>query len=149
MVKPYPIFKVVIAGSRAEINGIKTGIVYGDCKIAMQLSGWKDKISHVISGCSPSGGDFFGERWATEETLRRQLIGLPPIYLIHIPAMWDELGKKAGYERNERMAKLADALIAIWDGKSKGTKHMIDCMREMKKEYFVYNFKSEQPEFHW
>lgn len=42
------------------------------------------------------------------------------------PADWDKHGKAAGYIRNKEMAEYADALIAFWDGKSKGTKHMID-----------------------
>lgn len=49
----------------------------------------------------------------------------------HIPyvimnADWEKYGKSAGYRRNVEMANSAQALIAIWDGKSKGTKHMID-----------------------
>lgn len=39
---------------------------------------------------------------------------------------WDGLGKRAGYVRNAEMAEYADALLAFWDKKSKGTKHMID-----------------------
>lgn len=42
------------------------------------------------------------------------------------PAEWYKYGKRAGYLRNEQMAKNADALVAFWDGQSKGTKHMID-----------------------
>ena len=38
----------------------------------------------------------------------------------------DVHGKKAGYLRNVDMAEYADALVAFWDGKSKGTGHMID-----------------------
>ena len=41
-------------------------------------------------------------------------------------ADWDRPGRKAGPIRNGQMADYADALIAIWDGKSKGTKNMID-----------------------
>lgn len=41
------------------------------------------------------------------------------------PAQWDDYGKPAGYIRNELMAENADVLIACWDGKSRGTKHMI------------------------
>jgi len=44
---------------------------------------------------------------------------------------WDgPLKKGAGFARNEEMAKYADALIAIWDGKSKGTKHMVQSARK-------------------
>lgn len=36
----------------------------------------------------------------------------------------------AGKERNIKMAKNADCLIAFWDGKSRGTEHMIDVARQ-------------------
>ena len=42
------------------------------------------------------------------------------------PAEWDKYGKSAGYRRNAEMATFSDSLLAFWDGKSKGTKHMID-----------------------
>ena len=46
------------------------------------------------------------------------------------PADWDKYGKAAGYKRNGEMARNADALIAFWDGKSRGTKHMIDLAKK-------------------
>lgn len=49
------------------------------------------------------------------------------------PALWDKEGRGAGYRRNERMAQVADGLLAIWDGKSKGTAHMIETMRRLNK----------------
>ena len=36
------------------------------------------------------------------------------------------------------MAKYADALIAFWDGKSKGTKHMIHLARSRNLNVFIY-----------
>lgn len=42
------------------------------------------------------------------------------------PADWKTHGRSAGFIRNKQMADYADALIAFWDGKSRGTKHMID-----------------------
>ena len=41
-------------------------------------------------------------------------------------AEWKKWGRRAGYRRNVQMAQHADALIAIWDGKSPGTRHMIE-----------------------
>jgi hypothetical protein len=38
-------------------------------------------------------------------------------------------GSYAPLKRNEEMARNADMLIAFWDGKSKGTKHMIQQAR--------------------
>lgn len=44
--------------------------------------------------------------------------------------MWRDadgnLRMSAGFKRNSEMARYADGLIAIWDGRSNGTKHMID-----------------------
>lgn len=63
-----------------------------------------------------------GEQFAIEEN-----------YLVSkFPAMWGFYGKKAGYLRNVEMAQFAidnrnkGLLVAFWDGKSKGTKWMID-----------------------
>lgn len=63
-----------------------------------------------------------GERYAKENG----------IDLAIFPAEWDKYGKRAGYLRNEQMADHADSLIAFWDGKSKGTKHMIDIAKRKK-----------------
>lgn len=58
-------------------------------------------------------------------------------------ADWDRHGRKAGPIRNGQMAEYADALIAIWDGKSKGTKNMID--QAMAKGMPVYIERTDQP----
>ena len=75
--------------------------------------GWR--ISQVVSG-SARGADRLGEEWAD----------INEIPLTLFPAKWEEHGKSAGYIRNKEMAEYAEALVAFWDRKSKGTKHMID-----------------------
>lgn len=45
------------------------------------------------------------------------------------PADWS-YGLKAGPIRNKKMARWGNALLAIWDGKSRGTKNMIDEARK-------------------
>lgn len=69
----------------------------------------------IISGHA-SGADALGERYAQE---RGSLLDT-------YPADRKVLGKAAGSIRNAKMAEVADALIAFWDGKSWGTKNMID-----------------------
>ena len=55
--------------------------------------------------------------------------------------LWREkFGKSAGFRRNEQMAEFADALIAFWDGKSHGTKHMIDTATEKGMNVSVVNY---------
>ena len=53
------------------------------------------------------------------------------------PADWSKHGKSAGPIRNREMAEYADALVAIWDGKSKGTKNMIDTAKKLGLKVFV------------
>lgn len=73
----------------------------------------------IISG-NARGVDRLGEQFALKHGCK----------LISMPANWESEGKKAGYLRNEQMAKLATACIVFWDGKSKGTKHMIDLAKK-------------------
>jgi len=72
------------------------------------------RITKVISGAC-SGVDAIGECWARQN-------GIPfEIY----PAEWELHGKSAGPIRNADMASRADALILIWDGRSKGSFNML------------------------
>lgn len=52
-------------------------------------------------------------------------------------ADWATYGKSAGYRRNVEMGEYADRAIIFWDGKSKGSKHMIDIMEKLDKPYTV------------
>ena len=102
-----PRFKVIIAGSRSFSDYTKLR-VYCDAALAFH------KEVEIVSGTA-SGADRLGEKYAEERSFK----------LKKFPADWDAYGKSAGYRRNEDMAKYADALIAFWDGESKGTAHMI------------------------
>lgn len=110
--------RTIIAGSRG-IEDYK--IIYK----AVVQSGFT--VTEVVSGCA-RGVDILGELYAFHH-------GLPTR---QFPALWDIYGKSAGYRRNLVMADNADQLIAIWDGKSRGTKHMIDIMTERCKPVYVH-----------
>lgn len=60
------------------------------------------------------------------------------IYYSVYPADWSKFGKAAGPIRNRRMAENAHALIAIWDGKSKGTLNMINTATELGLKVYVH-----------
>jgi hypothetical protein len=55
-------------------------------------------------------------------------------------ADWDKHGKAAGPIRNQQMAQEADGLIAFWDGKSRGTKDMIQKALNYGLETHVYRY---------
>jgi hypothetical protein len=105
--------KVIIAGSRDFDN-------YNElCKFCDYVLQNQKEIE-IVSGTA-RGADQLGEKYAIEREY--------PIK--QFPADWS-IGKSAGYIRNEEMAKYADALIAFWDGKSKGTEHMINLAKKYK-----------------
>ena len=92
-------------------------------------------LSRIVSG-GARGADTLGERFANEMGLE----------ITRFIPDWDGLGKRAGYVRNAEMAKFAvqddndGMLIAFWNGKSKGTKHMIDLANKYGLEVHVVNF---------
>lgn len=94
-----------------------------------------DNISQIISGTA-RGTDKAGEKFA-------EAYGIP---ILKFPANWNKYGKSAGYRRNVEMAENADCLVAVWDGKSKGTKHMIDIARDKRLEVHIFKYKEDHEE---
>lgn len=116
-------FRVIIAGGRLfdDYTYLKDSMDY-------LLQNVKDEIT-VVCG-KARGADTLGERYAEERG-----------YAVHyFPADWDRYGKPAGHIRNEEMAKNADALVAFWDGKSRGTKDMIKLARQYGLRVRVKNY---------
>ena len=48
--------------------------------------------------------------------------------------------KQAPLIRNAEMAEEADVLVAFWDGKSRGTRHMIGCAFKEGLEIHIYRY---------
>lgn len=111
--------KVIIAGSG---DG---GFNILDIYKAVNRSNFK--ITEIVSG-NARGVDSLGELYAIINNVR----------IMNFPADWNNKGKSTGIIRNKQMGDYADALIALWDGKSKGTNHMINYMKSMNKPIFVY-----------
>lgn len=104
-------FKVIIAGGR-DFGDFE--LLTTRCDLYLQDVVAKTKVE-VVCG-QAKGADALGKQYA-------QMRGYP---VKSFPADWNLHGKAAGPIRNEQMAKYANALIAFWDGESRGTKNMID-----------------------
>jgi len=100
-------YKLIIAGSRN----------FTDFRLFSQVCDklYKQKPFSIISG-GARGADSLAETYADLRGLKCEVF----------PADWDKHGKKAGYLRNKQMSEEGDALLAFWDGNSRGTMHMID-----------------------
>jgi hypothetical protein len=85
-------------------------------------------VSEVVSG-GCRGVDTLAEAMAHS-------VGIP---VKRFPAAWSELGKAAGPVRNAEMAEYADALIAIWDGVSRGTRNMIRAARGRGLRVYIHH----------
>lgn len=121
-------YRVIVAGTR-EFDNYSL--------LRMQLTDYLSPIPNeeieIISGTA-RGADKLGEQYASDHNLK----------CIKFPANWNTYGKSAGYIRNAEMAKYASqehgVLFAFWDGKSKGTKHMIDLAYKYNLETYVIKY---------
>jgi len=136
--------KTIVAGSRSITD--QETVDYVLTKLV--LKGYIG-ITEVVSG-KAKGVDTLAEVWANKQ-------GIP---VQPFPADWDDIthpdsvirtnkyGKKynvlAGHWRNQRMAEYADALVAIWDGISNGTKDMIGRAEREGLFIYVYNKKTQR-----
>jgi len=110
--------KVIIAGSR-DITDMDHVVE------AVKQSGYE--ITEVVTGMA-RGVDTLAEQYGFDKHLNIQ----------RFEAKWNQFGKLAGRIRNIEMAVYAEALIAVWDGKSTGTRHMIEKALEKGLKVYVY-----------
>ncbi len=112
------ITRVVIAGCRdyTDYDNAKKYIDY-------YLINIREENNIIIISGGAKGTDAMGERYAKENGLKVE----------KYPADWGKYGKSAGPKRNEQMARVCDFVICFWDGKSKGTKSMIESAKKYGK----------------
>ena len=113
-------YRVIVAGGRKfnDYDALKR--VLDEWKKSKRFKDG-DKVT-IVCGCA-DGADDLGRKCGFENKLEVK----------EYPANWNLLGKAAGILRNKEMAKFASEseskdgiLFAFWNGKSRGTKNMID-----------------------
>ena len=115
--------KIIIAGSRTFTDYKK---LCAQCDKILQ----DQNTIEIVSGAYYKGADKLGEKYAAEKGFK----------LTKFPADWNRFGRAAGPKRNKQMANYADVLIAFWDGKSRGTKNMIEVAKSNHLNVFIYNY---------
>ncbi len=110
--------RIVIAGCRDYEN-------YDEAKAFIDVCIKEIKLKYTLifmsGGCK--GADMLGERYAIENNYKIE----------HYSAEWEKYGKYAGPKRNRDMVEICDYVICFWNGKSRGTKIMIDYAKEYNK----------------
>lgn len=106
--------KIIVAGSRSIDS-------YDLVAAALKESGWWAQTDEVVCGCAP-GVDSLGNYHAARCNLKVR----------HFPAQDYDTPNL----RNAAMAEYADALVAVWDGESRGTRDMVGRMLNLGKPTF-------------
>lgn len=123
-------YKIVIAGGRTFT---KYALLQKTmCEKIRTLSKQGIDDIEIVSGGAIGAdklGELFAKKWA---------LGLKVF-----PADWGMHGKSAGAIRNMQMAKYCDEAVVFWDGKSKGSHNMINCMNDIKKPVMVVMYSKE------
>ena len=116
--------RLIVAGTRT----FRDYILLRD-KLDLFLSHSKDRIT-IFSGNAP-GADALGEQYAKQNNYNLKIF----------KANWKTLGKRAGFVRNEEMAKEATHCVVFWDGKSKGSEHMINLAKQYQLHLRIIRYK--------
>lgn len=121
--------RIIVAGSRSfnDYELMRTALM--NYFFGIKLT--KEDCVTIISG-GAKGADLLGEEFAKNNHFN----------LCRFPADWDKHGKSAGIIRNCEMAKYAKegmgVLFAFWDGKSRGTNHMITYAEKIGLEVHIF-----------
>lgn len=97
------------------------------------LTGWVPKDVELIISGGAKGMDAVAEKYADEHGVDKLI--LRPQY--------DLYKRGAPLKRNERMVDLCDAVLAVWDGASHGTKYTLNYARKKNKQIIEIVVNSE------
>ncbi len=136
-------YRLIVAGGR-DFNDYDR--LHAKLHALAEEAGAGREIS-IVSGMA-QGADRMAHYFAQQENVK----------CYEFPADWDDLevpgavikhtrhGKPynavAGHARNRRMGDFADGLLAFWDGKSRGTKQMIQYMESLGKPVIIEYWSS-------
>ena len=136
-------FKVIIAGGRDFTDQTLCNKICDKV-----LSKHLPENIEVVCG-KAKGADTCGEIWAKSRGIRVK----------EMPADWHNLDATpcrvkdngygsynalAGTARNHAMGDYSDALLAIWDESSKGTKNMIDYSIKLGLKVLIFDYEGEE-----
>lgn len=111
--------RLIIAGSRDIM------VTSSFISALMDYYNIRRRVSAVLNG-GAYGIDYCGGKWAADNSIPMELYN----------ADWRLYGKQAGPVRNKQMAERADALLLIWDGKSRGSMSMKAQMLALNKPIY-------------
>lgn len=122
-------YRMIVAGGRDYSNQNVVNYYIDRVRYTCNYRG----LNLVIVCGMATGADTLGRNYAISNGLE----------VLEFPANWNKYGKSAGYLRNKEMASIADSAIVFWDGRSKGSKHMINIMHELGKPVVAISYEGK------
>lgn len=127
--------KVIVTGSHSITDAavVAKAIADSGFEITELICGGSQQqpnsgLERIGPGYTERGGvDDISWRWAEDNHVSAKIF----------PVRWKRYSHSANMVRNLEMARYADALVAIWDGSSPGTRNMIDTMKCLGKPVFA------------
>jgi len=128
--------RMVVAGTRGDYyQGFFRKTMNTILKELMERENLHRDDIEIVSGMAREGADYYAvlyaehnkfplkECWAKWDDLKA------PGARIKLDNRGNEYNANAGFDRNTEMAKYGTHLIAFWDGRSRGTEHMISAAK--------------------
>lgn len=119
--------KLIIAGGR---DATKYDVLAAIANCSVDGGFDPHDAEEVVCG-GARGADAWGAKFAKSNGIDVKMF----------PADWDKHGKAAGHIRNREMGDYATHVLAIWDGKSKGTKGMIEYATKKGLNLYVHRYE--------
>ena len=85
-----------------------------------------ENVTEIVSG-GAKGVDICARKYAENHNIK----------ITEFLPEYSKYGKAAPLKRNIQIIEYADEVLAFWDGKSKGTKHVIDSCEKLCKKVTV------------
>ncbi len=101
-------------------------VIIAGCRDFTDYEFFDERVGEILCATQPRDIEIISGGAKGVDTMARNLATNHRIKCTVMPADWDTHGKAAGPIRNRQMAEYGTHLIAFWDGKSRGTKNMIE-----------------------
>ena len=112
-------FRLMISGSRTITD---KEFIFGELDKV-----YAEHRNLVLISGGAKGADTIAEQWAESHNL---------VIEQHKPN-WKQHGRGAGIIRNKEMVLASDFVVIFWDGKSRGTKSVIDFCKKQEKPHKI------------
>lgn len=109
---------------------MKVAVIGSRCLVVDDMQKYlPEGVTEIVSG-GASGIDACAKEYARKYN----------IPLTEFLPEYNRYGRAAPLKRNEKIVDHADTVVALWDGRSKGTEFVIKYCRKIGKKAAVYDF---------